>query len=206
MNQLKQEVSIMISKEKLLNTYIDDGCGELIELYAKACAHYEMEGEHFSKSWVEYHGVSDRGVMGSASGCSFYKKHGRKQLILADFKPKVKVEYVSVNKELDGGKFWECARDFAEGDCEFFTDGDSALKIHTYNTLLANYRSGMLYRKVETELTWQDELIEHLRRNRIGLDCAICDGEFDNFSLPTLSNKQLIGICHLVASMTDKPE
>lgn len=84
---------------------------------------------------------------------------GLSLLTLADFK-KTKVEYVKVDKNADNGAYWECARDYAEGNCQFFTDGDSALPVDCNNTLLSNYISAMLYRRVETEVTWLDELAD----------------------------------------------
>ena len=70
---------------------------------------------------------------------------------------RTKVEYVKVDKNAEGDKYWECARDFAEGKYEFFTDGNKYLQVTHNNCLLANYKSGLLFRKVEREYTWQDE-------------------------------------------------
>lgn len=77
-------------------------------------------------------------------------------------KPKMKVEYVQVDKNGDGGAYWECAKDFAEG--VEFTVKANELQIGVgIEDLLARYKSGNLYRKIETAVTWGDILVKTLK-------------------------------------------
>ena len=127
---------------------------------------------------------------------------------------RTKTEFVKVDKNAEGGKYWECARDFAEGGCEFFADGNKYLPVTNNDCLLANYKAGLLYRKVENEATWQDEVKEYLSNCKDLTECVKLvvftskpDGGFceDTGEWIRLQG-EFIGLCHLVAELADKPE
>lgn len=79
-------------------------------------------------------------------------------------KPRTKTEYIKLNKNDKEVKFWEVARDFAEseGIALYFLIDDSYLPIVSNERLLAEYKDGNLYRKVEKQITWYDDVIDYL--------------------------------------------
>lgn len=94
-------------------------------------------------------------------------------------KPKhTKEEYVKVDKNTDGGKFWECARDFAEGAHEFyFMRGNADYSIVKDNDeLLVLYKGGNLRRKVVIELTEREVFVDAARAE--AYTRAISDNDF----------------------------
>jgi len=118
-------------------------------------------------------------------------------------KPKrTKVEFVKVDKNADNGKYWECARQFAEGECEFYSDALGCCGVKSNDFLLTHYKSGYLYRKVEREVTWQEEAKllltpasrQYKHNDGKGFVCG-----YDCEEVESIVSK-------LLASMTDKPE
>ena len=75
---------------------------------------------------------------------------------------RVKVEYVNLNKNEEGGKFWEVARDWSEGNREFrFMRGNGDYdKVENDKELLSIYTNDKLLFRVEKEITDRDEFIE----------------------------------------------
>ncbi len=66
-------------------------------------------------------------------------------------KPRVNVEYVKVDKNAKDGAYWECARDWACGKVGmFWRDSLGEKVIQDNDQLLAYYKQGELYRKVDT--------------------------------------------------------
>lgn len=88
---------------------------------------------------------------------------------------RVKVEYVKHNVNDEGGKYWEVARDWAEGNVEFRfkrNDGFYCL-IGSNEELLRFYTNRTLYILQETEITERDEFIETAVN-------MLCEGSHDN--------------------------
>jgi hypothetical protein len=80
-------------------------------------------------------------------------------------KPRTKVEYVKLNVNDDGGKFWEVARDWAEGVVDFRFmrgNGDYDL-IDSYDEILKLYTNRNLYRRIETTMTEREAFVEALQ-------------------------------------------
>ena len=80
-----------------------------------------------------------------------------------DEKPnRVKVGYVKHNVNDEGGKYWEVARDWAEGNVQFRfkRNDDFYCLIGSNEDLLRFYTNRTLYTLQETEITERDEFIE----------------------------------------------
>lgn len=78
-------------------------------------------------------------------------------------KPKrVKVSYVKHNVNEEGGKFWEVARDWSEGEpCVFhYFNANSYWSVADNDRLLKEYTNRNLYRKVEIEIDERQEFID----------------------------------------------
>jgi hypothetical protein len=75
-------------------------------------------------------------------------------------KPRVKVEYVRVNANLEGGKYWECAREFAESDVNHLVARTnphecpvmSWMNLVDNDELLRQYKLGKSPQKIEEEV------------------------------------------------------
>lgn len=121
--------------------------------------------------------------------------------------PRMKVEYVKVDPNEDGGSFWECARDFVEGGMIYVDELGVAEPVDNHE-LLFKYKTKRIYRKVEIEITWQGELKEYLENceELNDDDSVIHDAYKVSISESCKFNKEFIKMCHLVASMTDKPK
>ena len=157
-----------------------------------------VHGEHDSVDYI--HKLSN--------AITFVEKvESPKQKIELQKPKRVKVDYVKVDKNADNGKYWECARQLAESECEFFIRGNIHLEIRCNEILLENYKSDELYRKVEREIVWQDSLSDFM------------DDNFHDQNQPFLSfvdeevvidgkipYATMIAMCHLMQSMTDKPK
>lgn len=129
-----------------------------------------------------------------------------------DYIKPVKVEYEKVDKNAEGGKYWECARDFAEmptnslvartnpPECSVM----SWMNIKDNDELLREYRNDRIYRKVEREVSWQDEVVQFLD-SYSSYDFNKYIG-FKNANGDTAMQADFIKLCHLVASMTGKPK
>ncbi|AUR95340.1 hypothetical protein NVP1205O_65 [Vibrio phage 1.205.O._10N.222.51.A7] len=78
-------------------------------------------------------------------------------------KPKrTKKEFVKVNPNEEGGKYWECARDWSEGEPVVFHYllNDSYFSIADNERLLNEYTNKNLYRRVEVEIDERQEFID----------------------------------------------
>jgi hypothetical protein len=112
-------------------------------------------------------------------------------------KPRMKVDYVKLT-----GDFWEVAKEYQEG--KLFYKCTETCIIDTLEQLVNLYKSDNIYRKVETEVTWQDELNSFLGRNSV-----LYDIEFQSKHVhidTEIENDQFIEMCHLVSSMNKQPK
>jgi hypothetical protein len=129
-------------------------------------------------------------------------------------KPRTKAQYVeceTLQSALD---------DFeSKSGIEFYCSIDGVNRITSVKSLALAYGNDSLYRKVETEITWQDAFQEFIFDNEIGLD-IVCDsisktnkyGELEikqgekSYNINGITEEMLLKMCHLVESMTDRPE
>ena len=79
-------------------------------------------------------------------------------------KPRTKVKYVKLNVNDEGGKFWEVARDWSEGNADFrFMRGNGDYDLIDSNEeLLKLYTNRKLYRRIETTMTEREAFVEAL--------------------------------------------
>lgn len=129
-------------------------------------------------------------------------------------KPRTKVEYVKVEDSI-----FHLQPDLVAGELySRNADGEYEQIIGEY-ALTYHCATGRIYRKVETEITQQDAFQEFIFDNKIGLD-IVCDsisktnnyGELEikqgekSYNINGITEEMLLKMCHLVESMTDKPE
>lgn len=192
-------------KEDLLNTYIENDQGELRELYIKAgqrlnvnvWSNDTLKREFISCSYPEVETHSSTIFL--LGGHRPYHSNS-KQLTLSDFKPKLKtkVEYVKCEESLN-----DIAKAMIDGELFYSEDGDVTYNWHD-GSFDDQYGDtfivvGEFHRKVETEVTWQDEISDDRTHVYIyDLDKQV--------AIDRMPNDMFIAMCHLVASMTDKPE
>ena len=188
----------MISKEKLLNSYIENDNGELKMLYMDAlsghgvttCAHFNP-----SRKYLECaNACSGLAVYGVGELFSISK--GSKQLTLADFKPKTKVEYF---KLVGVPKLSELFEIF-EAD-ELYTKSMHCHKqVCSIEAVIKLFSNAGAYRKVETEVTWQDELISFITNCSDNSNLKYNVSLIDDDSGMDLSEDEFIEMCHLVSN------
>jgi hypothetical protein len=123
---------------------------------------------------------------------------------LKEKKPRTKVEYLKVNGNYNEGAFWECARDYSEGVI-FTTMGSSEqLVVDSIDELLDRYKCNNLYRRIETPMTWKEELYDYLDNS-----CEMSDDFDDSFTIEiegrplefNLNDDEFVDMCKLVASL-----
>ena len=131
---------------------------EVADNYYRVCAIEEFN--RCVKEMSNFAGVD--GFVQYQAWLSYANQNGLDKT-LEPSKPRTKVEYVKVDKNVEGGAYWECAREFAEGLVgTFWRDGRRGMMIQDNEQLLSNYKKGSLYRKVVTEITWQGEVREFI--------------------------------------------
>lgn len=124
-------------------------------------------------------------------------------------KPRTKVEYVKVDKDAEGGAYWECARDFAENEVNLLvarTNPEACcvmswMNISDNDELLRQYKEGKIYRKVEREITWQDEVIEFCGKKSIKIGAPF-DSKNQYYDFGRMTEGELIEISRLVHNAT----
>lgn len=134
-----------------------------------------------------------------------------KRLTMKDLKPRAKVEY-----ELIKFKFsWKAVRAFEDGEALYTDENymdkpDEPSYVEVPNAIACHrcHNAQNLYRKVETEITWSELVGDILRESNL-LSCNHTLGNMINNDGSKLDNhleSEFLKICHLIASMTDKPE
>ena len=118
-------------------------------------------------------------------------------------KTRTKVVYERVDDYL-----FKLRDDFDKGLLYGINSDGTYWKIATSHTLAAAYKDRELYRKVEREIDWKDELesyfdgVDYLSKSDM-IKSAYNGDESEN---DEAWDSEFIGMCHLVASLTDKPE
>ena len=132
-----------------------------------------------------------------------------RRLTLADLKPKPKRVNVSYEK---------CEFKLASKAVEAFENGDKIYIPFSPNgdeicdnpvmsciTIASFFEKDQLFRKIEAEITWQDEAKCFLENT----ECLSNNhkiGTILSFSEHSVECSEFISMCHLMASITDKPE
>jgi len=179
----------MISKEKLLDSYIENDKGELLDAYVAAAKYHGINSYSCNTKsccYVEcYKSSKDAGFELVGCDSSGALEFTSKQLTLADFK-RTKVEYVKCEIKV----FHKLAEEYVNTEL-FYAIDDQHQLITGLETLVAAYKSDIVYRKVETEITWRDEVkelfgnsYESLRVHKM-IEC---------------NNPKFIEMCHLVSN------
>lgn len=118
-------------------------------------------------------------------------------------KPRTSIEYVKVD-----GLFWNIAKEYKENkESIFHKSGENYFLIKTLESLVKSHKARNVYRKVETEITWQDAVADYLSKCKYLINNSGCI-ELDLNSCSTSTElldeggKEFIEMCHLVTSMT----
>ncbi len=115
------------------------------------------------------------------------------EVVEPEVKPRTKVEYVEVER----CSIFQLQADFISLNLYRLSD-DEYLIIGGEKILANEYADGTIYRKVETELTWQDVLSEKTGWTIDEINSYEKVFEHQNIGL--------VEMCHLVTSLTDKPK
>jgi len=112
-------------------------------------------------------------------------------------KPRVKVEYVKCEYDY----VWQMVKEFEEGRGIYTRKShETYIKIDNAPDVLRYMRR--LYRKVETEITWQDELIDFCKLINIEPRFPMsADHGYVQVS-GMMKESEFISMCHLVSSLT----
>ncbi|CAM0042741.1 hypothetical protein VPHK392_0014 [Vibrio phage K392] len=188
-------------KEDLMNTYIVKGNEALTKAYLGACKEYVDVYALMCDRWPEdchlYFNPEHKHIQSGECDTSKYKEITLKDLV----KPKptkfVKVEesIFDLKEEFENGELYS-------SDCE-----------GCYNQILGEKSlhwagsQGKIYRQVEID--WRDEVVSFLDDENIGSG-GVMTGDILNALLEVdwgcIKESDFIGLCHLVASLTEKPE
>ena len=183
----------------LKNTYIENDFGELRDLYIDALTMAGVNCEDCDTFYLIYEPSDLECLDGAGNG--WKSKYNSRKLTLADLKPRTKTEHVKV----DGDSIFHLKPDFEAG--ELYAGTSQFDLITTEGDLCDAWVNGYLYRKVEREITWQDEACNFFDayQNQDSKDLSHWL-KFKNKNGLTIMQHDFISMCHIVASLTDKPE
>lgn len=199
----------MISKEKLLRGYVNTKDKEIKKEWYKACEYYGFNMEYCDFEWdrLDASCVSN----GAVHFCDFSMITSTKnQLTLSDFKQKkTRTEWVKAEDEL-----WVLENEFKNGELYSKKCNGDYNQIVTLTLLALSLVCKNLYRKVEKEIDWRVEAKDYLDKCKHltpMCDISLCIAEPKSDDKDDLKEwlelqKESIGLCHLVAELTDKPE
>ena len=187
-------------KEDLMNTYIVKGDDALTKAYISACKEYvdvyELQYDRWPKDRHLYFNPKHKHIQSGECDTSKYK-----EITIKDLKPtptkfvKVEESIFDLKKEFERGELYssDCAGHYTQ------------LK-HKKSLYLAAHQDSV-YRQVEID--WRDELDSYLD------SISSLDSNFDEkvtlelsgskFAY-NMSDDEFVAACHLVASITEKPE
>ncbi|AOQ26676.1 hypothetical protein [Vibrio phage 2E1] len=180
-------------KEDLINTYIVKGDDALTKAYISACKEYVDVYALQCDRWPEdrhlYFSSKCKHIQSGECDTSKYK-----EITLKDLKSKP-TKFVKVE-----GSIFDLKEEFERGEL-YSSDCDghyTQLKCEKKLYLAAHQDS--VHRKVEID--WRDEVNSYFLKTKVlGVDCTIEESIETNFY-----NDEFISLCHLVASLTEKPE
>lgn len=195
-------------KEDLMNTYIRNDNGELLELYIASCLEF---GFHLSPAFNDSKLLDDEFmfIATGIDGDSVWAVNNRydamtSQLTISDLKVKQPkpspTKFVKVEESI-----FDLEDEFERG--ELYEKGSNYTKLISESDFAFAYRENAIYRQVEID--WRDELDSYLD------SISSLDSNFDEkvtleFSgskfAYNLSDDEFVAACHLVASLTEKPE
>lgn len=183
-------------KEELLNTYIINDKGALRDAYLGKLKEFGFEWYFQSGKPAKHHLNAFEILVNANNKIDWNDKvnngmKSRKRLTISDFKP-THTEYVKVTDsifdlkaELEAGELYVKHK-----------NKDKHYQINSEQWLVSAKNNGNVYRKVEHEITWQDELRNAIKNGQaVGLG-SIQVGEVD------LTDGQFIEMCHKVYHLT----
>lgn len=180
-------------KEELLNTYIINDKSSLRDAYLGKLKEFGFEWYFQSKTPKQHHLDAFEILVNEDNKIDWNDKvsdgmKSRKQLTLSDFKP-TRAEYVKVTDSI-----FDLKAEFDAGELYHEIIGSSELAvIDDEPGLIYELQHGNVYRKVEHEITWQDELERLYPVNAIN----------DHVSFKRLiTDEQFIEMCHKVYHLT----
>ncbi|AUS01505.1 hypothetical protein NVP1286O_14 [Vibrio phage 1.286.O._10N.286.55.C4] len=187
-------------KEDLMNTYIRNDNGELLELYIASCLEF---GFHLSPAFNGSKLLDDEFmfIATGIDGDSVWAVNNRydamtSQLTISDLKPKQckPTKFVKVEESI-----FDLKGEFERGELYFSEWGEekSFAKIKKEHRLMNNLNSGNVYRQVEID--WRDEV------KKLDKSAIFHDGG-DLFLIIDSNSNDFISMCHEIASLTEKPE
>ena len=151
---------MITKKEDLMNTYIRNDNGELLELYIASCLEF---GFHLSPAFNDSKLLDDEFmfIATGIDGDSVWAVNNRydamtSQITISDLKPRTKTEFVKV----EYSHAWEIVKLYEDGVELFKTDSDE-LQIERINSIALRAQARYpFYRKVETEIDERQEFID----------------------------------------------
>ncbi len=152
----------MITKAKLLKGYVDINNKELRALFVEACTHYGIAP--YSQDTLNKLGNYSALSISYNGKCIVRTSMLGSKLTLEDFKlkPKTNVEYVKIDKE--EAAYWLAEHEDDVYLKDIVSDSYYTVDLQGYIDQLYVGGSVVIYRKIETEITWRDEALEFLRR------------------------------------------
>ena len=192
-------------KEDLHNTWIKNDKGELRDLYISIAASFGIKNET-RMSELPFIGIfSEWGECGFVGNTSqlLLGQESRKQLTIKDLKKEKPTKFVKVEESI-----FDLKGEFERGDLyqkpEFARDYSLVSNVQALASALDG---GFCYRKVEID--WRDELDSYLD-SISNLDSIFDEKVTLEFSgskfAYNMSDDEFVAACHLVASLTEKPE
>lgn len=180
-------------KEDLMNTYIVNDKGALRDAYLAICGKFNLHNLESEKFKAEFY--ADSYIV-----CNSYslptsewllQSHASaddsilSRVVMSDLKP-TRTEYVKVTDSI-----FDLKADFEKG--ELYEKDSGYCKLISESDFAFAYRENAIYRKVEREITWQDELERLYPVNAI-------NGHVSFKQLITY--EQFIEMCHKVYHLT----
>ena len=178
-------------KEDLIGTYISTKDSELVDRYLAECQKYGFKWfngkDAKSKAYSGKFIGLNTDITLSIGDCSerYFLNKKCKRLTISDFKP-TRTEYVKVTDSI-----FNLKSDFEKG--EFYEKVIGYHKIDSEGYLAGAWSDGNLYRKVEREITWQDEI---QRLYPIMITAGVVSGK------RLLAESEFIEMCHKVYHLT----
>ncbi|WWO62300.1 hypothetical protein [Vibrio phage vB_VcM_SY] len=200
-------MNMITRKEDLHNTWIKNDRGELRDLYISVAKSFGINDETCTG------GLEFIGIFSEWGGCGFVgnssklllDQESRKQLTIQDLKKEkpTPTKFVKVEESI-----FDLKAEFERGELyqkpEFARDYSA---VSNAQALAGALNGGFCYRQVEID--WRDEVVKFLNDDNIGDSGPIkgsLKGEMSDIDWDYFAESDFIEMCHIVASLTEKPE
>ena len=168
-------------KEDLINTYIENDHGELRDLYIKKAIELGFSHQGYRDrdlNWynLDFIGICegwDNDMLGQTmSEGEKIDDYECKKLTLSDLKPRTRTEYEKVTESI-----FDLRDEFGRGELYFdrdrctggiYVSSDQYQKIRDMNDF-SQAALNNIYRKVEKEIDWRDDICEWQHTKKIGI-------------------------------------